>query len=142
MSTRWRDQARAGRAGIDAEHQVELALLAALEQSVREGDDDRAREVLGQLVEHTNVHFMSEQLLMRLAGYPQYEAHVHEHDDLLARARTLQRHVASGEVALSLAFLESTRAWLLQHMDTRDRALADWLDDQDHVAPDREPGTA
>jgi hemerythrin len=120
---------------MDAEHQVEMALLGALEDSVRAGNAAAAREVLGQLIEHTNVHFMSEQLVMRLAGYPQYEAHVDEHDDLLARARTLQRHVEAGEVDLSLAFLDSTRAWLLQHMESKDQAFAQWLDEQEQAAP-------
>ena len=136
MSTPWQNLARAGRASMDTEHQMELALLAALEHSVREGNAALAREVLGQLIEYTNVHFMSEQLVMRLAGYPQYEAHVHEHDDLMARARTLRQHVESGEAELSLRFLESTRAWLLQHMESKDESFARWLDDQEHVAPE------
>ena len=137
MSTPWQSLVRAGRASMDAEHQVEMALLAALEESVHAGNAEAAREVLAQLIEFTHVHFMSEQLVMRLARYPQYDAHAHEHEDLLARARTLQQHVEAGEVDLSLAFLDSTRGWLLQHMEGRDRAFALWLDEQERTTPPR-----
>ena len=94
----WKDAVHTGHVRMDAEHQVELALLDALHEAVsRDLGPNRVAEVLEQLLEHTNVHFMSEQLLMRLTAYPQYEAHAEEHDELIVKARMLQSHVAAGE---------------------------------------------
>ena len=124
----WNDAVNSGHARMDAEHQVELALLDALHEAVRQDlGPNRVAEVLEQLLEHTNVHFMSEQLLMRLTAYPQYEAHAEEHDELIVKARILQSHVAAGETKPTLALIESMRAWLVQHMDGKDRALAAYL---------------
>ena len=124
----WNDAVRTGHVRMDAEHQVELALLDALHEAVRQDlGPNRVAEVLEQLLEHTNVHFMSEQLLMRLTAYPQYEAHAEEHDELIVKARILQSHVAAGEVKPTLVQIESMRNWLVQHMDGKDRALTAYL---------------
>jgi hemerythrin-like metal-binding protein len=124
----WKDAVHTGHARMDAEHQVELALLDALHEAVsRDLGPNRVAEVLEQLLEHTNVHFMSEQLLMRLTAYPQYEAHAEEHDELIVKARMLQSHVAAGEIKPTLALIDSMRNWLVQHMDGKDRALAAYL---------------
>jgi hemerythrin-like metal-binding protein len=124
----WNDAVLGGRARMDAEHQVELALLDALHDAVsRDLGPNRVTEVLEQLLEHTNVHFMSEQLLMRLTAYPQYEAHAEEHEELIVKARMLQSHVTAGEVKPTLALIDSMRSWLVQHMDGKDRALAAYL---------------
>ena len=127
----WNTAVTTGHAGMDAEHLVELALLDALHDAVRRDlGPNKVAEVLEQLLEHTNVHFMSEQLLMRLTAYPQYEAHAREHDELMAQARMLQGHVASGAMQPTLAFIEAMRDWLQRHMDGKDRALAQYLNDQ------------
>jgi len=126
----WNTAVTLGHAGMDAEHLVELALLDALHDAVRRDlGPNKVAEVLEQLLEHTSVHFMSEQLLMRLTAYPLYEAHAQEHDALMAQARTLQGHVAAGAVQPTLAFIDSMREWLLRHMDGKDRALAQHLTD-------------
>ena len=124
----WKDAVHTGHVRMDAEHQVELALLDALHEAVsRDLGPNRVAEVLEQLLEHTNVHFMSEQLLMRLTAYPQYEAHAGEHDELIVKARMLQSHVATGETKPTLALIDSMRNWLVQHIDGKDRALAAYL---------------
>ena len=124
----WNDAVRTGHVRMDAEHQVELALLDALHEAVsRDLGPNRVAEVLEQLLEHTNVHFMSEQLLMRLTAYPHYEAHAEEHDELIVKTRMLQSHVAAGEIKPTLALIDAMRSWLVQHMDGKDRALAAYL---------------
>jgi len=127
-----------GHAGMDAEHSVELALMDALHDAVaRDLGPNRVREILDQLLEHSNVHFMSEQLLMRLTAYPQYEAHALEHDELMARARALQNRVAGAGTATSLEAIVEMRRWLLEHMDHKDRALATYLAEHGRPATPR-----
>lgn len=125
-----------GHAGMDAEHSVELALMDALRDAVaRDLGPNRVQEVLDQLLEHSNVHFMSEQLLMRLTAYPQYEAHALEHDELMSRARALQDRVAGVGTPGSLEAIDEMRRWLVEHMERKDRALAGYLAEHGRPAP-------
>lgn len=122
-----------GRATMEAEHRVELALLDALEDAVkRDLGPNRVSEILAQLIEHTTVHFISEQMLMRLAAYPGYEAHVLEHDHLLEHAQTLQDRVDLGSARATLASIESVRTWLTRHIDGQDRAFLKHLEEAGH----------
>jgi len=128
-SPAWANVIETGQAAMDAEHRVELALLDALEEAVRQDrGPNRIHEILDQLIEHTNVHFISEQLLMRLTAYPRYEAHAEEHEQLMEQASELQEHVEAGRVQPTLAFIESMRRWLVQHMEGQDRTFATFLD--------------
>ena len=58
----------------DAEHHVQLSLAQTLCEAASTGVDAAlAREILDQLVAYSDVHFLSEQLLMRLCSYPDYD---------------------------------------------------------------------
>src|SRR6266508_2363014 len=73
-----------GVAAMDREHSSQLGLLNDLKVAVRSGADDSVvYALLTELVEHTNLHFLSEQLLMRLHAYEAYESHFLEHERLL-----------------------------------------------------------
>ena len=75
-------------ASMDQEHGRQLSLLHDLKAAVRGGaDDSLVYALLQELVEHTNLHFLSEQLAMKLHAYEAYEAHLLEHQRLLLEVR-------------------------------------------------------
>lgn len=125
---RWTEEIGDARARMEAEHRAELELLDALSAAVAGASGEtRVRELLRQLLEHTNLHFLSEQLLMRLTSYPGLDAHEQEHDELMAKARQLQAHVEAGEIEPTTRFIASMRVWLTSHMEQKDEALARYL---------------
>jgi hemerythrin len=66
--------AAAAVSAIDNEHQVQVALLDTLTENLAAAADPTELEgIMSQVSDYTSVHFMSEQLLMRLHGYPGYE---------------------------------------------------------------------
>lgn len=81
-----------GNGSVHNEHQVQIGLLRALERALQDGDrDGQAAEILEQLKVFTNVHFLSEALLMRLHSYADYDQHCQEHDALLEVLGSVQR---------------------------------------------------
>lgn len=117
-----------GVGALDLEHGVQFGLLDAFRRAVGRPQDHAAGEaVLRQLLDYTGVHFLSEQLLMRLHAYPGYEAHVQEHDRLHGELRALEARYAAGELAASRATADALRDWLERHVHGLDRALADYL---------------
>lgn len=116
--------AAVGLAEIDGEHRMQLGLISALRQAVAEKRDrTEVGEILDRLVEFTKVHFMSEQLLMRLHSDPDYEAHVQEHERAVERLEQLEAGFRDGDAGLSLNALDSLHNWLTAHMLDSDRAL-------------------
>ena len=117
-----------GIASMDREHAGQLGLLNDLKAAVRSGaDDSLVYALLDELVEHTNLHFLSEQLAMRLHAYEAYESHLLEHKRLLAEVQNLKRSLATGATTDKHSLIEALRSWLLVHIQTADKALAEYL---------------
>jgi hemerythrin len=117
-----------GIASMDREHAGQLSLLNDLKAAVRSGADDRlVYALLNELVEHTNLHFLSEQLAMRLHAYEAYESHFLEHERLLVEVQNLKHSLATGTATDKHSLIEALRSWLLVHIQTADKALAEYL---------------
>lgn len=124
----WGDGLETGVAEIDGEHRLQIDLVRALEEALRGSDRrPRAEEIVRQLVDYTNVHFLAEDLMMRLHAYPRYQAHVQEHEHLAGQVEELQRRIAAGHLAPSQELVTALKHWLAEHVQTMDRAFAAFL---------------
>ena len=120
--------AKIGEKTIDAEHDLQMQLLDSLSQSLAKGGDfSPTRYVLEQFIEFSDMHFLSEQLVMRLHSYPGYEAHLEEHTRLMKKVRDIRENVFRGERVPSLQLILELRDWLLTHIATEDAAFGDFL---------------
>ncbi len=130
--TAWDEQIGLGYDGLDREHGLQLHLLETLERAVADGGDPAAQEViLRQLLDYSDVHFGSEELLMRLHSYPRYGVHVEEHRRLLDQLNDIRtRDLRQGR---GLAVVQELRAWLRGHIQGMDRDFAE------HVTGDLPP---
>jgi len=114
---------------IDGEHRVQVGLLSALRDAVTKGRAEaEVNEILEQLIDYTKVHFMSEELLMRLYEYPHYEAHVAEHDRMVEQIEQARERQQSGDAAATTETLEATLAGLVGHIGRSDRTLGVYLE--------------
>ena len=117
-----------GEKTIDAEHDLQMQLLDSLTDSLRKGGDfSPTRYVLEQFIEFSDMHFLSEQLVMRLHGYPGYESHLEEHTRLMKKVREIRENVFRGEKAPGLELIQELRDWLLNHIATEDAAFGEFL---------------
>ena len=118
-------------ATMDSEHAGQLSLLNDLKAAIRnEADDGLIYTLLNELVEHTNLHFLSEQLAMKLHAYEAYESHLLEHERLLAEVRNMKSGLATGTLTDKQSLIEALRSWLIVHIQTSDKALAEYLSQQ------------
>ncbi len=120
--------AAAAPATLENEHAVQLRLVDAFRTAAAGGEGrDVAAGILRHLVDFTLMHFLSEQLLMRLESYPAYEAHLQAHERLMDELRELERRFVAGDVPSSLAAATVLHDWLQEHLLGPDRALAAFL---------------
>jgi len=117
-----------GIAEMDREHAGQISQLNDLKAAVRGGaPDSLVYALLDELVEHTNLHFLSEQLAMKLHAYEAYESHFLEHERLLGEVQNLKRSLAAGTATDKHSLIEALRSWLLVHIQTADKTLAEYL---------------
>jgi len=129
-----------GIASMEREHLAQLGLLNDLKTAVRSGAGDSVvYALLHELVEHTNLHFLSEQLLMRLNAYEAYESHFLEHERLLGEVQNLRLSLVTGTDTDKQRLIEALRGWLLVHIQTADKTLAEYLSRRAARQPEEEP---
>ena len=127
---------RIGEGSIDAEHDLQMQLLDSLSKSLEKGGDfSPVKYVLEQFIEFSDMHFLSEQLVMRLHNYPGYESHLEQHTRLMRKVREIRDQVFRGEQTLSLDLIQELRVWLLNHIASEDAAFGEFLrKEEGHLA--------
>jgi hemerythrin len=104
-------------------------MLKALCDAVEEGGPAaKIHEILNQLTAYSELHFMSEELLMRMYAYPDYDDHVLDHEAMTERLNQIMRRYASGQESMALQTANEMRVFLLGHINSRDQALTEFLD--------------
>jgi hemerythrin-like metal-binding protein len=123
----WDEGIGTGVESMDAEHRLQVSLVNAVDELLRQGrDKELLAKTLAQLVDFTNVHFLSEELMMRLYAYPQHDAHKLEHGRLVDQITELKRQVEAGEQQAALDTIETLHKWLTSHIKTMDQGFALW----------------
>ncbi|MGA2299388.1 MAG: hemerythrin family protein [Candidatus Acidiferrum sp.] len=117
-----------GEKSIDTEHDLQMQMLDSLSEALQKGGDfSPSRYILEQFIEFSDMHFLSEQLVMRLHSYPGYETHLEAHTRLMKKVRKIRESVFRGENAPSLELVEELRDWLLNHVASEDVAFGEFL---------------
>ena len=118
----------ASNAETDREHQVQLGLLQALCSAARDNCDAASvAEILEQLIAYSEAHFMSEELLMRLKSYDDYEDHVDDHIHMLDVLREIAADHAAGNSSLVSGKADDVLGFIGNHIATRDKRFADFV---------------
>lgn len=118
------------------EHEVQLRLLRAVEMLL--ADPTRAgerRSALDQLIDYTDMHFLSEQLLMRLYAYPQQGAHERRHAELMEQTRALAEELESGDPDAIASLAARLRRCVSDHIAGEDAAFSRYLSGVDLGGP-------
>ena len=119
---------RVGENSIDAEHDLQMQLLDSLSQAIQRGRElSPMKYILEQFIEFSDMHFLSEQLVMRLHGYPGYQPHLEEHTRLMKKVREIRANLMKGEHEPSLVLVKELREWLVQHIASEDAAFGTFL---------------
>jgi len=124
----WTQDLATGVGEVDVEHQLQVQLVEALGTAVAQGRDRHdLDDLLKRLEDTSNVHFMSEELLMRLHAWERYDQHTEEHRRLLEELRALRSLFDGDDGARLAAGLERLQQWLTSHIRGMDRAFAAYL---------------
>jgi len=113
---------------LDAEHRVQIgmidALLSADENALNSEEID---EIIVRLLEYTRLHFLSEELLMRLHAYEHHDEHVFEHRRMLEELESAREARRQGLSEDAGTRMQRLRARLLGHIHSHDAELTHFI---------------
>jgi len=124
----WSDDLSVGVQEIDDQHKILVGLLNELNTAVQEHHGtDICNSILNRVIEYTRVHFTTEEGVMRLLLYPDFERHKAEHDALVNQVMKLQEKLVSGQATISFQLLHFLKVWLTKHIQGSDRQCGAYL---------------
>jgi len=116
----WNSTYETGHKFIDLEHQL---LFDMANQVAAHGitHPERFKELYFELIQYTNLHFHTEEIVMKEIGYQQLQTHQISHQEILKNMYgLLQAHRDMGVLLKELeAFLQK---WLVNHIVREDLA--------------------
>jgi hemerythrin len=116
---------------VDREHQFFFAMVAALNQAMRDGEGRKElKTLLAKVVRYTQEHFSHEESLMAEAGYPGLAGHQRDHAELTSLALAFQQRFEGGETTITIEFMQFLGYWLRSHITTSDLQFSRYLKTQ------------
>jgi len=128
MKIEWDEKWSIGEPLIDSQHKELVKLVNALIFSCDQQSAD-IPAALSFLVNYTLTHFNDEEALQLEHGFPHYEDHKQKHEELKA---IVSEHVANYQKFGSTSYLknvldETLAAWLINHIETEDKMIGDFI---------------
>ncbi len=124
----WKDEYSVGIASIDQQHKKLIDLINMLQTTVDYATGEEfERECLAAVVDYTKTHFVYEEELMEKYGYPEFEAHKAQHQEMIDKVdQLLAEYERLPESAMknTLSFLKQ---WLIRHINGTDKDYSEFL---------------
>ncbi len=129
MYIRWDPSLETGEPLIDAEHKLLVLLFRKLDAAIKLGASEHVvGATINEVRRFVEFHFISEENLMRETEFPDVEKHHAKHVELLAQLTSLLSKVAARK-EFPEDLLYFLNQWLIQHIGSQDRGLADHVRD-------------
>jgi hemerythrin len=118
----WSDVLSVGIEEIDEQHKVLVGLVNEMHDAIAQRHGSEVvRGVLARLADYTRIHFAVEESLMRILGYPDYDGHKHQHEELIHEVMDLQGRVDAGKTSISFELMHFLKVWLTKHIMESDQ---------------------
>ena len=120
----WREEFSVGNDSIDLEHEHMIEQINELYEQLSGPLDALAIEaMLGDIQADISAHFALEELLMREAGYAEYEDHKNDHEDLLDQIHDLMFSFADDPDSGRELLMNKLSDWFGRHFASFDARL-------------------
>jgi hemerythrin len=127
----WQDSYKLNVHEIDTQHEEMAGLVEGLYEAVAAKVSlEEVNRILSDLIECTREHFVTEERLMLEHGYPNYQQHKEEHDELLEQLEFFGLEAMRRTYFVYRFDFDVSRDWFLKHIEDSDKALASFLNDK------------
>lgn len=128
----WQPAFEVGHDKIDSDHQTLVAAMNQLHQAAQRGQDqdqdqEETARILTFLRDYAVTHFATEEALMLRHKYPAASEHFAAHAELILQVSDFIADYRAGKIVGVDVMLEFLQAWLMNHIQGRDRDLGAYL---------------
>lgn len=124
----WNDAIKIGFEEIDNQHYELIEIYNELCDAIDQyASADTTLRILRHLGHYTSVHFATEEALLRVLEYPEYETHKEVHDKLIAQLRVLTENAATHPQGVNMQLLQIIKQWLSRHILETDAEFVPYL---------------
>ena len=136
---RWNGSMRLGIPLIDEQHANLFRIMNNLQatynvvcQSEIEVTDQRFIGAAQEAIDYIKYHFGTEEKLMKLLEYPEYDGHKNDHKEFLWELICLSKQFKNKQFALFQQFNNFLNEWILSHVIDADKNFADFFINMQH----------
>lgn len=116
----WQSSSESGIPILDEQHRGIVSAINSLYYFIQNGDAAVAFEpTMDVLNYYTKLHFLTEEALLKAAGYPDIDAHVEIHHRLMDQVRSMAKGYADEDQVRAL--LEFLKEWWIGHINNEDK---------------------
>lgn len=127
----WDDSYSVDIEAIDRDHKKLLTLINHVQTAVYYSTGETfERQALKELVDYTKDHFEREEALMRDNGYPNYEPHKKQHEEMIAKVREYCAAYEKDREGTINDLSDFLKGWLIEHTQGTDRKYVPYLHDK------------
>lgn len=119
---KWDDSMSVNVAEIDRQHQELIMMINDLYEAMSEGKGKKVlRMIMRQLINYTEIHFETEEILFDKFAYPEADSHKKEHANFVQKISTFQAGIERGQLGLSIEIMKFLSNWLEDHIMKTDK---------------------
>lgn len=124
----WTRDMSVGSDVLDGHHKMIVDCLNRLGPLIGEsGHDEEIQAVVTTLEEFVLIHFSEEEQQIRAAGFPEWEQHKRQHDEMFQVVHNLKADIEHGRVVDAKRLHALIFNWLVTHILGEDRKYVPYL---------------
>jgi len=124
----WNDSLLTGIKTIDDQHKQLVEMVNTLHDTMERSGQCLAPELVDRLKTYAAEHFHVEEGYMQAFAYPEFEAHLKEHEGFYAAVLSCEKGCADGSTHPA-ELLEFLKSWLTHHILDVDMKMGRFLED-------------
>ena len=123
----WTSEFSVGVDKFDMQHKVLFDMINKLHKALKSGKADSILgPILVELAEYTTTHFAEEEAMFRVHKYPDTEAHIKIHKELLSQVASVKERFDKGQ-HLGIEVMHFLKDWLLNHIQKVDKKYTEFF---------------
>ncbi len=127
----WSDDISVGIKLIDEQHKRLVSLINALHEANETGNTKGVvKSAVRELDEYVRVHFITEEEVLRVYGYPDYEQHKRSHTQFADEVRSFYKDLPDDDAKVMNVVMTMLKNWLTSHILKADKAFGPYLKEQ------------
>jgi len=127
MFLEWNAEFETGVPEMDQQHRKLFNLVNRFYTALKQGDKDRAKEILMDFSGMLFNHLRDEEKFMERIGYPELEDHIRLHRSLVSMVKEVRDDFERNDPKAFSQSLSLIMSWLLTHIKKSDRKYGMFL---------------